>query len=123
MILQLALWTARRNGRALACAVGAQFQKQMQQSPELPSIQHWQGVLQERRGWSRVREFVYAFRDEERIQLKAKADPLEVLDWLATVELKPLSQGLHPKLREQTLQESVRAARAWWNLHMKKVAA
>ncbi len=119
-LLGIALWTARRNGRALARSVGKQYEKQQRKSPQTPSIQRWQSVLEHRRGWKKVRSFVYMFHEGERLELKPTADSLDHLDWLATIELKNLSRGMPPATQTRLLKESVLAARSWWSLHQVK---
>lgn len=113
-MLRIALWTARRNGRALAQAVGAQYQAALRQASPIPEAQRWQRLLDHRPGWRQVRPFVYVFRTGERVELKAQANALELLDWLASVELQPLSRGFGPALQARLLKESVQAARAHW---------
>ncbi|GEM_PF-5661184 len=120
--LRIALWTARRNGRALAQAMGARYQATLRQGSNIPEAQRWQQLLDHRPGWRQVRPFVYVFRTGERMELKAQANALELLDWLASVELQPLSRGFGPALQARLLKESVQAAHAHWEAMAKGAA-
>lgn len=121
-MLRIALWTARRNGRSLAQSIGAQYRATLRQFPQLPEAQRWQQLLNRRTGWRQVRPFVHVFRTGERVELKAQAGALEILDWVASVELQPLSRGVGPDLQARLLKESVQAARICWE-EMARVAA
>ena len=115
---KLAMWMARRNGRALARSVGMQLKGQIQRAPWALGIQHWQAVLESRRGWKKIRPYVYEFRGE-RLEIKPSADALDILDWLSNIELKGLGNGMHSELQARLLKEAVLAARMGWPLHMK----
>lgn len=105
---------ARRNGRTLARSVAAQLNRCVAKNPEQPMVDHWQEVLERRLGWRKVRQYLYEFRTGERLELKAKPDPTELVHWLATAELRPLTAGLPTSFREELLKESVTAALARW---------
>lgn len=122
LLLRFALWTARRNGRALARSVGSQYEAVLRPDSTLPQAQRWQRLLDHRPGWRQVRPFVYVFRTGERVELKAQANALELLDWVAFVELQPLSRGFGPALQTRLLKESVQAARAHWEATAKAAA-
>lgn len=114
-LLGLARWMARRNGRLLSRSVLAQVRHCAQKDLAGPRVNHWQAVLDRRRGWQRVRQYVYQFQTGERLELKARTDEAEILRGLAEAELKPLTAGFHPSLQTQLLKDSVAAALAAWN--------
>lgn len=113
-LLGWARWMARRNGEALARSVATQLRRYAGQGPERLSVNHWEELLNNRPGWHRVRQYVYEFRTGQRIELKAKADPLEIIRWMANAELQPLAAGLNASLQDQLLKESITAALERW---------
>ncbi len=98
----------------LARSLAAQLRGRVRVDPTRPAVDHWQEVLDQRWGWRKVRQYTYEFRTGERLELKAKPDPDELVRWLATAELRPLTAGLHPSLQEELLKESVAAALDHW---------
>ena len=114
-LLGLARWMARRNGRRLARSVSAQLRSFVRRNPTRPAVDHWQHVMEDRRGWHRVRQYLYEFQTGERLELKPKPDKMEILRGLGHAELKPLTAGFHPALQAELLKESVAAALTAWN--------
>lgn len=109
----LAAWMARCNGRTLAQTVAQRFQEQARQNPNEPPVDRWRRLLENRRGWRELRPYVYEFHTGERLELKAKTNPQEILQWLAAIELKPLGAGFHPALHDRLMKESLSAVEAY----------
>jgi hypothetical protein len=115
----LAVRMARRNGQVLARMVAQQLRKQARQNPNEPPADRWRRLLGNRRGWHELRPDVYEFHTGERLELRAKANPQELIREIAAIELKPLGSGLSPALRDQLMKESLSAVESGWRQWMK----
>ena len=105
---------SRSNGISLAKAIAAQVQKQERNSPGRPPVEYWEQALEARRGWKQLRAHLYQYRTGDRFEFRVDRPEKEWLARITTIEVKPLSEGMPPQVREALANAAAEAATDWW---------
>ena len=114
-LLGVGRWMARRNGRMLVQSLAVQLNRCRRDPASQPALFHWEEMLNHRSGWQKVRQYVYQYRNGQRLELKPRDSSRDWVAQVAQVEIAPLGQGLQADLQQGFLKEAVAGAVDWWD--------
>ena len=114
-LLGVGHWMARRNGRVLAQSLAVQLNRCRRDPANQPALFYWEELLNHRSGWQKVRQYVYQYRNGQRLELKPRDSSRDWVAQVAQVEIAPLGQGLRADLQQGFLKEAVAGAVDWWD--------